>query len=72
MAEFAEMIESNYSIKRKGTTVQSPQANAVLENLWAGILPAMIFAIRATYHTTLQATPMQLVFERDSILKYRT
>jgi hypothetical protein len=42
------------------------------KNPWAGILAATMFAIRATYHTTLQATPMQLVFGRDSILKYRT
>jgi hypothetical protein len=28
----------------------------------------MMFAVRATYHTTMQATPTQLVFGRDSIL----
>ena len=27
-----------------------------------------MFATRATYHTTLQATPAQLVFGRDAIL----
>ena len=27
-----------------------------------------MFAIRSTYHTTLQATPAQLVFGRDAIL----
>jgi hypothetical protein len=27
-----------------------------------------MFAIRANYHTTMQATPMQLVFGHDSIL----
>ena len=27
-----------------------------------------MFAIRATFHTTLQATPAQLVFGRDAIL----
>ena len=32
------------------------------------IINAAMFAIRATYHTTLKATPMQLVFGRDSIL----
>jgi transposase InsO family protein len=35
---------------------------------WSGILAATRFAIRATYHTTLSATPMQLVFGRDAIL----
>jgi hypothetical protein len=38
------------------------------ENPWGGILAAMIFAVRATYHTTMQATLMQLDFGRDSIL----
>ena len=32
------------------------------------MLAAASFAIRATYHTTLQATPAQLVFGRTSIL----
>lgn len=35
---------------------------------WAGILAATMFALRATYHTTLKATPAQLVFGRDAIL----
>ncbi len=35
---------------------------------WLGILSATMFALRATYHTTLQATPMQLAFGRDAIL----
>lgn len=33
-----------------------------------GILSAIAWAIRSTYHTTLQATPGQLVFGRDMIL----
>ena len=35
---------------------------------FAGILAAMMFATRATYHTTLQATLTQLVFGQDTIL----
>jgi hypothetical protein len=35
---------------------------------WSGILAAVMFATRATYHTTTQATPAQLVFGRDAIL----
>jgi hypothetical protein len=31
-------------------------------------LAATMFAVRATYHTTMQVTPTQLVFGRDSIL----
>ena len=38
---------------------------------WTGILQAVSFAIRSTVHTTLRATPMQLVFGRDAILPVR-
>jgi hypothetical protein len=38
---------------------------------WAGILSAVAFAMRATLHTTLRATPMQLVFNRDAIHNIR-
>jgi hypothetical protein len=38
---------------------------------WNGILAAIMYAIRATYHTTLKATPTQLVFGRDSILNLK-
>ena len=91
MAEFAQMIENDYGIKRKGSTTRNPQANSIIERIhqtlgniirtfelhkasmtaqegWDGILSAAMFALRATYHTTLQATPMQLVFGRDAIL----
>ena len=35
------------------------------EDQWLGILAATAFAACLTYHTTLQATPRQLVFGRD-------
>lgn len=38
---------------------------------WKGILSATAFAIRSTYHTTLQSTPGQLVFGRDMILNMK-
>ena len=38
---------------------------------WSGILAATMFAVRATYHTTLQASPMQLVFGQDAILNIK-
>jgi transposase InsO family protein len=38
---------------------------------WKGILAATMFAVRATFHTTLQASPMQLVFGRDAILNVK-
>ena len=37
------------------------------EDPFAGVLSATMFAMRATYHTTTQATPTQLVFGRDAI-----
>jgi len=30
-----------------------------------------MFALRSTYHTTLQATPMQLIFSRDTMLNIK-
>jgi hypothetical protein len=38
---------------------------------WGGILAAASFAMIATYHTTLHATPGQLVFRRDMVLNTR-
>lgn len=95
MGVFADMVSTDYGIKRQGTTVRNPQANAIIERIhqtigniirtfeaqdkpdldpddpWGGILAATMFAVRATYHTTLQATPSQLVFGRDAILNTR-
>jgi transposase InsO family protein len=42
-----------------------------IEESWSGILSAAMFALRSTIHTTLQATPMQLVFGRDAILNIK-
>ena len=90
LREFADMIKDDYGIKKKGTTVRNPQANAILERIhqtlgnilrtfelhksemnigdpWDGVLAAAMFALRATYHTTLKATPSQLIFGRDAI-----
>ena len=44
------------------------RASNLTESLWIDLLPAVAFAIRGTFHTTLQATPCQLVFGRDLIL----
>ena len=38
---------------------------------WGGILAATMFAVRATYHTTTQATHTQLVFGRDAIMNIK-
>ena len=37
----------------------------------SGILAATMFSNHATYHTTLQASPIHLVFGRDAILKIK-
>ena len=34
---------------------------------WTAILASVAYAMRSTYHTTLQATPAQLIFRRDMI-----
>jgi hypothetical protein len=38
---------------------------------WKGILSATAFAVRSTFHTTLQNTPGQLVFGCDMILNVK-
>ena len=38
-----------------------------MDNPWEGILAPVIFALQSTVHTTLGATPMQLVFGQDAI-----
>ena len=35
---------------------------------WSRILSAVMFAMRSSFHTTLETTPIQLVFGRDTIL----
>ena len=49
-------------------TFQVNNSQLELEDPWKGILSAVIFAMRSTVHTTMQATPMQLVFGRDAIM----
>ena len=95
MAEFGQMIKSDYKIKKKPITTRNPQANSVIERVhqtignmlktfklyeiedwdesdpWSGILSAVMFGIRATYHTTTQASPMQLIYGRDAILNVK-
>ena len=41
------------------------------EDPWTGILAATAFAVRSTFHTTLKATPGQLVFGRDLIFNIK-
>lgn len=55
-----------------GNMIRTQQVQSSDEpNPLRGVLAAVGFAVRSTYHTTLQATPAQLVFGRDSILNIR-
>ena len=68
--------QSNSIIKRIHQTIGNiiptfDLSNIVNNNPWSGILAATMFAVRATYHTTLQAVPMQIVFVRDAILNIK-
>eukprot|EP00957_Ditylum_brightwellii_P056258 4264197-Ditylum_brightwellii.AAC.1 len=90
MAEFTDMIQSNYRVTKRLITAQNPQANRIVERIhqtignmfhtfcvhstkldeedpWLGILGAVIFATRATIHSTSRAIPAQLVFGRDTM-----
>ena len=46
-------------------------SNIVNNETWSGILAATMFSVCATYHTTLQAFPVQLVFSQDAILNIK-
>ena len=46
-------------------------SNIVKNNPWSGILSANMFAVRATYHIKLQASPTQIVFGQDAILNMK-
>ena len=53
-----------------GDILRSMELNdqKLTKDSWKGILAATAFAVRSTVHTTLQATPGQLVFGRDMML----
>ena len=69
-------LQSNAIIKRIHQTIGNIIRTFDVSNIfnndpWSGILAATMFAVRATYHKTLQASPMQLVFGQDSILNIK-
>ena len=47
------------------------QESEDLDFEWNGVLSAAAYGIRSTYHTTLKASPGQLVFGRDMIFNIR-
>ena len=48
-------------------TFSMQEQNFDKENPWTGFLQSVAWAVRATLHTTLDATPGELVFGRDMI-----
>ena len=68
--------QSNAIIKRIHQTIRNiirtfDVSNIVNNDPWSGILAVTMFAVRATYHKTLQASLMQLVFGRYAILNIK-
>ena len=68
--------QSNAIIKRIhqtiGNIIQTFDVSNIVNNgPWSGILAATMFSVQATYHTTIQAYPMKLLFVRDAILNIK-
>ena len=68
--------QSNAIIERIHQTIENiirtfDVSNIVNNDPWYGIIVATMFAVRASYHTTLQESPMQLLFGQYSILKIK-
>ena len=64
--------QSNAIIKQIYKTIRNiirtfDVSNIINNNPWSGILSTTMFDVRTTYHTTLQASSMQLVFRRYDI-----
>eukprot|EP00644_Phytophthora_capsici_P004502 jgi/Phyca11/110991/e_gw1.19.664.1 len=79
--EFQELLRS-YGIKAKPTSTKNPQANAICERVhleimnvvrchegadWKKVIYYAAFAVRASYHSILNASPGQLIFGQDMI-----
>jgi len=77
-AEFKKLIEDEYHIKARPSSVRNPQSNAIIERIhgtignmmrtidmtnitdeeddpFAGVVSAVCWAVRSTFHTTLKA-----------------
>ena len=68
--------QSNATIERIHQTIGNiirtfDVSNIVNNDPWSGIQAATMFDVLATYHTTLQAYPMHLLFFRDAILNIK-
>ena len=68
--QFNAIIERIY--QTIGNTIRTFDVSNIINNdPWSGILASAMFAVHATYHTTLQASLMQLVFGQDAILNIK-
>jgi hypothetical protein len=66
------MVEQSHQTIRNMIKSQTITSQDDLENgERTGVLSAVRFAMRATLHTTMRATPMQLVYGRDAIHNIR-
>jgi hypothetical protein len=66
------MVERAHQTIHNLISTQNIKSRQDLPNgTWDGILSAVGFAMRATVHTTMRATPAQLVFNRDAIHNIR-
>ena len=68
--------QSNAIIKRIHQTIRNcihtfDVSNILNNDPWSGILATTMFVSLATYHTTLQASPLQLVYGQDAILNIK-
>ena len=81
--EFKERLQSN-GIKSKPITAKNPQANEICDSVhmellnvvrchdnidWKKALHNAAFAVRASYHSILNASPGQLIFGQDMITR---
>jgi hypothetical protein len=74
-----ENPQANAPVERVHQVIQNmirmkDLSNCVLDYIspWDEILSSIAWAIRASYHSTLGATPAQLVFGRDMIFNIKT
>jgi hypothetical protein len=66
------MVERSHQTIKNMIRSQTITCKQDLEDgSWKGVLSAVRFAMRATLHTTMRATPMQLVYGRDAIHNIR-
>ena len=73
-----ENPQGNSSVERIHQVVQDMIKTKELDKLvfdyidpWAKVLSSVAWAIQASYHSTLQATPAQLVFDRDMLFNMK-